>query len=283
MAEEYDLSRWGNHLLKRLQKAKNPNMHYYYMFLQGLVNRTMRNEDAVVAVTGDRGKGKTNFSFASSMIIGGMLPKDRGPPFTWENVSYRYEDIGDIVERAGDLDQRVYTIDEAIDVARSSDAMTRANKELGKFMQKARKKRNIYFWNIPYFTELQSSIRNNVIHFWIHVFHKVVNEKREREYSVAALYTKDLNPFNRDKWGFDSVKASEPAIFDTPDLMEVLSKKKGFITFISCPRIPEVIEKKYEINSFDALRKAGAKFKESMNPSKPKPTPVPEVLKAVEA
>lgn len=263
-----DLEIWGRHLLNKLERTKMPEMRQNYIFLYELAQRTLRNEDGVVAVTGDRGKGKSNWSMVSSMILGHLLPKDHGHPFSWGNISYRYEDIGDIVEKAGDLDRRVYNIDEAIDVARSRDAMTRANKELGRFMQKARKKRNLYFWNIPDFTELDSSIRNRVIHFWVHVFYKTdspaAEEHRNRQYSVAALFRKDLNVFNRDKWGFDSPKRDDPAIHDVSDLSSMFKKKKGFVAFLACPRLPQIIEDRHTKASEDAIRKSGAEFKESM-------------------
>jgi hypothetical protein len=262
MIEDKDLDTWGRHMLSKVRKSKFDEMQNYNEFITELALRPTRNEDGVLAVTGDRGKGKTNFCLGSSLMLSQLMPRETGPAFKWDHISYRYEDIGDIVEQAGEMDNKIYAVDEAVDAANSKDAMTRANKELSKFMQKARKRKNIYFWAIPDFTELDSSIRNKVIHYWVHVFHKNEQKERNKSYALAALFRKDLNPFNRDKWGFEtnSKITSEP-IHDVEGLMSLFTKTKSFIAYLAFPILPAVIEEEYTKLSKEALSQSGRSFK----------------------
>lgn len=271
---EKELDTWGRHLLNRTRNSKKEEFMNMNMFLNGLVKRvTLKNEDAVCAVTGDRGKGKSTFSLGGSMQLGQLIKRDKGgKAFVWENISYRYEDIDKIIEKAGDDDQMVYDIDEGLDVANAKDAMTRVNKEISKFMQKARKKRNIYFWNIPDFLELDSTIRNRVIHFWIHVFWKSSDLDRHKRYGLAALMRRNQNPYKRDKWGLDEKgDMSKPMIHSVEDLRAHLHRSPGFVADLAFSILPETIEEAYLKESNEALRLSSKSFKLSRVPVKTTP------------
>jgi len=274
-----ELETWSRHILTKVKHSRMPEFQNYLNFITGLCNRMTNNQHAVCAVTGDAGKGKTTFTINSCMMARELLPRTNGPAFTWDNICYRYDGIGDLVEKAGDLDQMVYTIDEAIDVAHAKDAMSRANKELGKFMLKARKKRNLYFWNIPNFTDLDSGIRNNVVQYWVHVFHRMEAKDRNKSYGIAALSRKDLNPYVHDKWGFESnQKLISSPVHDVDTLMELFKKAPSFVAFVAFPPLPKAIEAAYLVPSYDALRKSSKEFNENLKahrtPPQPQPAPV---------
>lgn len=272
-----ELETWGKHVLAKITKSRMPEMQNFNTFVNALVARTNNNEDGVIAVTGDRGKGKTTFSLNACLMMRMLLPRTNGPAFTWDNICYRYDGIGDIIEKAGDKDQQVYTIDEAIDVAHSKDAMSRVNKELGKFMIKARKKRNLYFWNIPDFTDLDAGIRNKVIQYWVHVFYRDVGNDKASSYSMAALLRKNLNPFERDKWGFETnSRLVNTPVHDVAGLMELFHKSQNFVAFIAFPPLPKVIEESYLVPSYDALRASSKEFNLNLRTQRNQQLPQPQ-------
>lgn len=256
---------WGEHLHRKIKRSEVRDMRAFSLFLDECIARTKRDEDAVIAVTGDRGRGKSTLSLGASMVLSHRMKRDPAA-FTWDNMCYRFEDLGELIDKAGNNDGLIYNIDEAIDVAHSKSAMSRANKELGKFMIRARKLRNIYFWNIPDFTELDSTIRNKVIQYWIHVFYKSEHRERNKRYGVAALFRKDLNPFNPDKWGFEETKKIvKRPIHDVFHLIKMFRKTRSYVATMAFPILPKIIEDMYKAPSFDALRESGKKFSEEFS------------------
>jgi len=258
---EEQLDFWGKRLLEKIQKSDLKEMHLFHAFLEELVRRTERKMDGVIAICGPRGYGKTTLALVSSLILRQLLPRNEEAAFTWDNICYHYDDIGDVIEKASANSIRVYPIDEAIDVMDARDSMSKVNKELGRFMTKARKKKNIYFWCIPSFVDLDSRLRNNIIHFWIEIFWKSNHADEDKRYAYAAFFAKDSDPTVRDKWGFDDLKKTRRSTYTAEEQLKLMKRMRGFVCVIAFPMLPKVIEDEYEQTSFEALEDAGKAFK----------------------
>lgn len=253
--KENELDVWGRHLLNKVYASDAPiHFKYYGYALDGLVGLTQRNQDAMVAVTGTkRGIGKTTFAFDSSLIN-----RQRGVGFEWENSCTSIDSLPDVVSKSLKQRSNSYIIDEAIDVADARDFASKINKDLTKAMTKVRKRNNIYYWCIPDFMDLDSRLRNRIIDYWIFVFEQSDGGERDRRYASAALFKKDLNPFNSDKWGIGDAKKF--AIQDTDRLRKYLKKCRSYVGEISFPILPKPIEDKYTVMSNAALDATADKF-----------------------
>jgi hypothetical protein len=261
---------WGNALDEKIRKLAreeedkdsiNGFFSCYDAFIDGLVKRTQTRQDAVVAVSGERGIGKSTFSMVTSLVLNNRIPKGPLPTFSWNNICFKYDTIGELVEKAGAESTQVYNIDEAIDVAHAKQAMSRLNIELSKFIQKARKNNNIYFWCIPDFKGLDSEIRNTAIHFWVHVFYRTDNPERKRNMAFAAFFKPDMSPFNPDKWGLIEGKKDKEPAYDVESLIAIFRRRRQFRSILSYPMMPQIIEETYELQSKDALKKTGEEFR----------------------
>lgn len=255
--EESEIEIWSRHLDEKVyHKDARPGFKMYQLILEGLRAQSERGMDAVVAVTGTRrGIGKTNFSIGSSLIN-----SRHGINFGWEDICYGMEDMPDIVDKSSANRANSYVIDEADDVADSRDFASKINKSLMKFMMKVRKNNNIYFWNIPDFTDLDSKLRNRAIDYWIYVFEQVRNSERDNSYANAALFAKNMNPKQSDKWGIS--EDNKYVIMNHADIRKWLKRQRNFVGEFSFPILPKPIEDKYLIRSYSALRETGRRFKE---------------------
>lgn len=252
-----DIEIWGEHLLEKLKGKKATENHkYFHLCLESFAKRTTNNQDATIAVSGDTGMGKTSMALAGSMILNKM-----GVKFNWDNICYSMLDMPDIVEKATSEEANSYIIDEAIDVAEASGFMTRFNREVRKIGNKWRKKRNIYWWCIPDFVDLDPGIRNRLIKWWFHIIWQSDHEERSDRYAIAAFFRKDMNPFQSDKWGIKDMRYMRRGITNHLALMKYLRKIRSFVTFIAFPILPAVIEEKYEQRSKEVLQNAGKEFK----------------------
>lgn len=262
MSEDIDL--WGKHLLAKLDdKEATENHRYFKLCLEEFAQRPTRNQDATIAVTGDSGMGKTSLALAGSLINTQM-----GVKFDWDNICYSFIDMPNIVEKATSEEANSYVIDEAIDVADASGFMTRLNREIRKVGNKWRKKRNIYWWCIPDFLDLDPGIRNRLVKWWFHVIWQSDHKERSERYAIAAFFRKDMNPFQTDKWGIKDMSNIKRGITDHVALMKYLRKVRSFVTFVAFPILPVAIEEKYELRSKEALQNSGQAFKTMFAKSK---------------
>lgn len=262
------LDLWGKKLMHKIDTSDIPEMRdSYKQVLEGAVGRTARNEDSVFAVTGWRGKGKTGFSICSSLLLRQMYPSSP-PAFTWDNICYDSSTLGDMVEKAASDNTKIYIIDESIDVAYGRDAMAKINRELAKFMTKARKLKNIYFWNIPEFASLDSELRNRIVHYWVDIFYKTKNSDRDANYAFAAMFRKDMNSFTSDKWGFDeAARIIKHGIHNPAEYMRNVRRIRSFVTFLAFPILPKVVEDAYLETSMASLQSSGKQFAENLKAS----------------
>lgn len=253
---------WGKRLHEKVING-NKQTKQYAMFLAGLKERTDNNKDAVVAVCGERGMGKSSFA-----IVSGMILHHLGLNFDFDNIYYGTRDINKAIGKITSSQKTVFVFDEMIDFGYSRDAMSRLNKTIAKILTKSRKLNNIYFFCIPRFRNLDSTIRNDVVHYWIDVFWKSQNKEQKSRFAMAALFRKDRNPVAVDPWGVDDIKLVKKRAFTPHDTLMVCNKIRSYVCSLVFPPIPIPIEKEYEELSKGSLKAAGEDFLSSFSADK---------------
>lgn len=251
-----ELKVWSPHLIKKLEKEGLPlKVRLFAKFCEKTRQRVFNEKDSVIAVTGDTGMGKTNFALVSSIINFGY-----GVNFSSKNICYSSSDLPNIVQQATSSQFNSYVIDEAIDVADSRDFGTKLNKALMKIAVKNRKNHNIYYWCIPDFTDLDTRLRNKLVRYWVHIFEQTNAQERDTRIAYAAVFVKDKNPFNPDKWGVGDTK--KYAITNTIHLRKFFRRHvRSYLGEMAIPILPKILEEKYEEQSLKELVKSGEAFK----------------------
>ncbi len=103
--------------------------------------------DNVILVDGDEGYGKTTFAVASAYYLAWKT----GRKFDINNVFF---DPDKFIKFASQTKEQVIVFDEAVLVGMASNWQDALQKKLIKLLMVARKKRHIYFFNIPKFFRL---------------------------------------------------------------------------------------------------------------------------------
>lgn len=253
-----ELDTWGRHLLKSVQYPdESVTFHLnYYVFLRELITLLNSNQHAVIIVTGDQGKGKSTFALVSSLIL-----RMGGLRFDWGNISYSINEVPGMVEMATAGELAAYTIDEAIDAADSRRYMSKLSVHLTSIFTRIRKKRNIYFWCIPDFADIDPRLRNRIADFWVHVYWRSHHEDRDRRYAKAFLFARNKNFFNPDRWGL--VDMPKYAIHSNDRLEQFARRNRCYRGRMAFPIMPLAIEDKYAVKSHEALAEAGREFKKA--------------------
>lgn len=245
---------WGRNLAKKLRRG-NEYERLYYEFLEGLALRTQENKDAVVCVSGERGLGKTAFALVSSIVLRKMKVK-----FDFSNVFYGAGNTRQAIRKVINSEGTAFVFDEMIDVAYSRDAMTSMNKNIAKILTKARKLNNIYFFCIPRFKNLDSTLRNDVVHYWAEMLYQSKNTVRSKRHATAALFRKDRNPVAEDPWGMSATKYIKKRVYTSQDQTKLVKRLRSFVCFMKFPPLPYSIEAEYEGLSKQSLKDTGDKF-----------------------
>ena len=252
---------WGAHLLKKCTGENATEYHRNtFIFLQELARSVkFRKKDGQILVTGERGIGKTSSALAGSFML--TQPELGSISFDLKkNTCYSAEYIGDIVENAGMGSECDFVIDESLDIMDSRDSLSRVNKAISKFMNSARKMRHIFWWCIADTSDIDNRIKNRIIKYWIHVYHQSEHNERDKRYVRAALFRKDLNPFNPDKWGLQDVSRQKKAITNHDELYRLFKRVKSYCGDLAFPILPQSVEDEYELLSKQAVAQRGADF-----------------------
>lgn len=257
--EQLDL--WGKKILERCRDSDDERENNWVNHLQGLAERTDDSLDAVVAVSGKRGLGKSSYAILSAVIM-----RQFGLEFDFSDIYYGERSLITAVNKIATTRKRVYVFDEIIDLAYSRNAMTTLNKNLARFFTKVRKMNNIIFLCIPRFKNLDPAIRNDVVHFWTEVFWR----------GETSLHRKSGNPASSDPWGLDDKKVIYRKAYTQRDHEKLMRKFPSFLWFMKFPPLPVALENAYLEGSEHYLGEAGAIFMESLQPKRPKGRPKKE-------
>lgn len=263
---------WGAHLLKKCINEEATEYHRNtFEFLRELAYSVkFKKKDGQILVTGERGIGKSSVADAGCLML--TQPELGSIAFEMKkDTCFSSEDIGPVVESAGFTNENSYIIDESMDVVDSRDSLTHMNKAMSKFMNSARKMRNIFWWCVADVADVDSRIKNRIVKYWLHVYYQTDHQERDKRYAVAALFRKDLNPFNPDKWGITDVSKQKRAITTHQDLFRLFKKVKSFCGNLAFPILPQSVEDEYEKLSMEAIAKRGKKFNRTFDPNAEKP------------
>ena len=218
----------------------------YQLFQDIKQERIDKKYDCVLAVTGPRGVGKSNFSIYGSMIESVLL----GIDFSLQNNIIYHYDMHEATKKIVNSRTMPYTFDEGVDMAFSQEAMQKINRFFGKVILKGRKLNNIYFINMPRMWLFSGLFTSDIIHLRVEML------KRFEDHAVAALMVPDKNPLNRDPWFMQEdrtyyKKRRMARTFGT--VRDLVEKHPTFICYLKIPRLPKVIENEYLESSYKAL------------------------------
>lgn len=264
MLSDEQLDLWGKRLLERVEKDDKKYSQYYLLFLKRLIARIENNKDAIIFVGSEKGGGKSTFSITSALIL-----RQLGAKFDFNsNIFYGEGQFDEAIKKISSMRKHVLIFDEMIDFGFSKNAMTRLNKNLVTLFNKARKNNHIIFMCMPYFSELDKSMRNQV-NFWVEMGWLSENQEHDRRFSVSGLLTKSRNFLGGDKWGLDDRRYEKKRIFSSREKLGLMQRLPSFICYLASPALPKIVEDSYQELSHQAIVETGQKILENTVISKP--------------
>lgn len=179
---------------------EEPKNNFLFKGLAKAIIRRQQNEkDTIIAVIGERGNGKSNWSLKliKSFI---KLKKEEDKNYSWswkDNFPLTPSQAPKQIEKIPDYSFAV--VDEAADFAFKGDANTLRMKNLIKFFNKSRKKCLLTLWVLPDVYQLSLKILNmcNMV---------VIVPYRYRQIcSAAFILMRSPNALSRDKFGLEKL------------------------------------------------------------------------------
>lgn len=262
---------WGEKLSRKLARGI-PQQQNLLEFCRAVVSeRIERNGDAIIAITGSKGKGKSSLSLNLTMLFITF-----GMEYQESHMVHGLSDMPEVVRKMTRTKKCVFIFDEIIKMAYGREAMTSTNRKLNQIFTIARKMNHIIILNLPYFRPLDSGIRNNNVNFWFHVFAKSQDKKRDRGFAIAAFFTKNLNMNSSDPWGLDDKKLVKRQVFSSHMLFDkVIKRMPCYRKLIRFPPLPITIEEKYVESSESAIAEFGDDWIEEIKGGKKPKTAAP--------
>ena len=215
--------------------------HNFSQFLKFIKNRIEKKWDAVIAIEGDEGAGKSTLG----MLLGFKISKMLGSEFDLvRNISYlpTHEEM---VDKFHSLPMKsVFDVDEAIKVMYKRNWQNRLQTKLVQMYATERWQGKVSILCIPRFNDFDEYFRNHrvLFRFWV------------VDRGVALVYMRDTDKDIPDPWHVkDSIKKKEK-IFRNKQLIDVdlnmkiyaESKLKNFLFIFRFDDLPKDIKKKYE-------------------------------------
>ena len=225
-----------------------------YSFLKTIAKRRDAQRDAVIALTGPKGEGKSNTGVYFSMVLSYMLKID----FDLQNNIFYTYDVEEATKKITATSSQIYFFDEAIDAMSGADATTRISKFLAKVFVKSRKLKHIIFLAMPKMWMFSKIFRADLIHF------RLEHAIRTKRFARVALMAPDRNPDNPDPWFLDW-KARRymrhPVRYTKRDILSRLQKDPNFVAWMRVPPLPKPIEHIYIEESTRALARMSDRAK----------------------
>lgn len=212
----------------------DPKLHYFAK----MVRRRLRQDwDMVIAVTGERGSGKSTLSKVMGYVI--------DPKFGLAtNVAY-IPTYKDIVKKFNALPQFSYfDVDEAIRAFYKMQFMNRLQQIIVQMYSTERYQNKATSLLIPRFWDLTENFRNNLVKIWVHVM--------GRGYAVAKVIDPDMDSpdpwhrkenYKRKTKGKKSVK--RVTSLDIEQRIELEIDGPNYFTHFTFPDLPPYLRQEY--------------------------------------
>lgn len=199
-----------------------------------LKERLDNNFDCSVAITGEKGIGKSTLAIQIARAINGESFDLR------KHVIFNPEFSE--LEKAIRIfpPKTALVIDEAIKVTYKLDFMKKEQKEFNKMLTLARKHYKVLLFCIPHFVDMSSFMKKTEIVLWFYIL------KRGK----AFVFVKDQNPFIDDPWHFKEnlkiIQKFRKNIFDLDGLEKGLRHCVNYAGEFSFEKLEGTLEKEYE-------------------------------------
>jgi len=201
--------------------------------------RVKQNSDAVIALTGEEGIGKSSLA----IYIGYWCCKFAGLTFSLKRNELYSPDEKEVFDKLTKLPKYSPIIaDEAIKILYKLGWQKQMY--INQLYALARKENKITLLCMPKFTDFNIYFRNHRIKTWIHVLSR----------GQAVIFAKEASPFSKDPWNIDynqksimeNTKKKKFTEFDVEEKLYVLKKCKNYVSTLTFPQLPDHIEEQYE-------------------------------------
>lgn len=228
------------------------------VFAKLLKQRVKQDFDAVVAVTGEEGVGK------SSCAV--QIAKRVDRKFSFERNEIILPNIHLLKEKIMQLpDGSAVVVDEAIKLLYKLQWSSKSQIFLNTLYALARKKRKVTLLCISRFTDLNEFFRNHRVKFWVFIPYR----------GFAVVFIRDWSPFAKDPWWIDhnqKIIESYMKLKKLKDISkhhkeEILQKCRNFLMTFTYDNLSdeekkqyaEVVEK-YKFETLELAEKAEFEF-----------------------
>ncbi len=244
-------------------KITNKEYKELKQFARILRLRILKDYDAVVAITGEEGVGKS----ACAIAIG----RETDPRFSIERNELVVASPTELERKIKEMRKGSCIIaDEAIKILYKQQWATKSQRWINQLYTLARKENKITCLCIPRFRDLNEYFRNHRVKFWIYVLGR----------GVAVVFIRDWSPFAKDPWWMDEnqkildtwFKGKRVQDIDIENKIKVLRKSRNFLMVFTFPDFNEeekiiyknlVASTRYEMASEEETR--GAREKKYRN------------------
>lgn len=214
---------------RKVVRHRSGNVYTSYLYKELLdrmvedMNSNLDNAfDNLVVIVGDEGTGKSHLGYEVCRRMDPDFDMEKSYIYSWEML---------IESLAGDDPQKVYWIDEAINLAGGRDWMKENNKMLIKILQTQRSRGWTLVMCIPQYGSIDVYIREHRTRYLL--IARMMQWEGDRE-AHRGYFELRVKPTDAEKARFKMLKDPKPEDFMTP---------KGYSTF---PKMDEEANKLYE-------------------------------------
>lgn len=267
MITEDEFKFWAGRTYEKASKDLTEESVRYRTVVEAIAERLNQHNDALIAVCGERSKGKSSFAITSALIL-----KHLGLNFDfYNNIFYSSADMEKAIDRITTSERNVFIYDEMIDLGYSREAMTKMNRINKKIFTRLRKHNNIYFFCIPYFRDFDSAFRDRLVTFWVEMLDKNNHMDYDRLFFVSSLQIKRASTVNTDPWGIKKVaeKLAKKRSWVQASNIELMQKFDSFQGFMKTSGVPKIIFDEYNKISKASIVASGVDIKKDLNKKPP--------------
>lgn len=204
------------------------------------IERCEIGKDAVIAITGYEGDGKSSLAAQ----VGEEGGKKSGTGFDYE-INELYSPNKDEMRNKVLKLPALSTVvaDEAINLLYKLNWSSDVQKYINKLYALCRKENKMTLLCMPRFIDFNEFFRNHRILLWVHIIQGISKVDKT---GMAAVFDKDWSPFSKDPWWIKETqkridinrKKKRRIEVDVEEKMEILEKSSNFIGPLTFGRLP---------------------------------------------